>query len=342
MGRTSRIYTNPSLAMEVAFEELAATRAGGQLLATRAFAKYFRWAAATSFTHESANVQTQGDLSKGTITLLEPAADLQFDRKRVQLDASVGLALPLGVGADPWPEMKLVGKYRFTRSLDVAATGGRKGRLPSLRERYDAATGNPALGPEKAWHAEVRATQAIEDRLRIEVAPYYRRTQGTVRVSTDPADNGKLTNLGAVDFWGIDTVARVKLVEQLEVGGSYNYIIVCQQGSVEGCDRRVGLAMGGLDPLDRLPHHRFDAWVRAQPRKGYTALVRARYLGPSRDQSVTTEGYTLLEASASAQVTKDYLGVLRVDDLFDVRPETRAGFHMPGRVISLVFQGSWQ
>ncbi|MBX3159601.1 MAG: TonB-dependent receptor [Deltaproteobacteria bacterium] len=342
MGRTSRYYSNASLSTQQAFEELSATRVGGQLLATRAFAKHFRWAAATSFTHETAEVKTQGDVSTGNVTLVEPAADLQFDRKKIALDAAFGVALPIGVGADPWPEMKLVGKYRATKQLDITATGGRKGRLPSLRERFDAATGNPALGPEKAWHAEVRATHALDDRLRIEVAPYYRRTQGTVRVSTNPADMGKLANLGELDIYGIDTSARAKVIPELELGGSYNYIIACQLGSAEGCDRRVGAAMGGLDPLDRLPHHRFDAWARALPRKGYTALVRARYLGGSRDQGNTTDGYMLVEASASAQVTRDYLGVLRIDDLLDRRPETRSGFHGPGRVISLIFQGSWQ
>jgi hypothetical protein len=34
--------------------------------------------------------------------------------------------------------------------------------------------------------------------------------------------------------------------------------------------------------------------------------------------------------------------VLRVDDALDVRPYTRFGFSGPGRVIALIFQGTWE
>ena len=41
-------------------------------------------------------------------------------------------------------------------------------------------------------------------------------------------------------------------------------------------------------------------------------------------------------------VNKQYLGVLRCDDLLNAAPETRAGYHMPGRVISIIMQGTWE
>jgi hypothetical protein len=34
--------------------------------------------------------------------------------------------------------------------------------------------------------------------------------------------------------------------------------------------------------------------------------------------------------------------VVRCDDLLDAAPETRTGFHLPGRVVSLVAQGTWK
>ena len=50
----------------------------------------------------------------------------------------------------------------------------------------------------------------------------------------------------------------------------------------------------------------------------------------------------MIEACVTAQISKQYLGVLRVDDLADVRPETRAGYHTAGRVVSLVMQATWE
>ena len=50
----------------------------------------------------------------------------------------------------------------------------------------------------------------------------------------------------------------------------------------------------------------------------------------------------LFEANLTAQVTKEYLAVFRIDDALDAAPETRMGYHMPGRVYSIVLQGMWQ
>ena len=47
------------------------------------------------------------------------------------------------------------------------------------------------------------------------------------------------------------------------------------------------------------------------------------------------------EARGIALARGAYLAVLRLDDLFDVQPETRAGYHTAGRVGSLVVQGTW-
>jgi hypothetical protein len=33
---------------------------------------------------------------------------------------------------------------------------------------------------------------------------------------------------------------------------------------------------------------------------------------------------------------------LKIEDIVDIRPETRMGYRMPGRTISVVFQGTWE
>jgi hypothetical protein len=96
------------------------------------------------------------------------------------------------------------------------------------------------------------------------------------------------------------------------------------------------------DPLNRLPHHRWDGWIQFRPDVRYSALARVVYFGRAIDQGVPVAGYATLQANVAAQITRQYLAVLNVDDLTDVRPQTRAGYHAAGRVVSLVVQGTWE
>jgi outer membrane cobalamin receptor len=304
-------------------------------LATAPIGKEARWAASASVDHEGASDSLASQIGKGNVTTIELAGDAQYEHATFRLDAAAGVAIPIGVGADPWPEAKLVGKWRPGYGhLEIDATAARKGRVPSLRERFDPQGGNPALGPEIADHAEVRVIEQVDDRVRLETAPFYKHTTGTVRASSDPMLMGQLVNLGKVDFWGVDALARVRVHRLVEVGGAYSYIRVRQeaQGSEPAVD----------DPLDRLPHHRGEGWVQVTPERRISLLARVRYFGDSIDKTKPVGDYTIVEATASAALSREYLAVLRVDDLLDVRPETRAGYHSAGRVISLVLQGQWQ
>lgn len=327
LHRRSRRFLDPELTNEVSLENLQAIRTSGMELATMPFAKEWRWAASTSVEHEKALVTSLAkDYVRGNITLLEGAADLQFERGRWRADAAAGVAVPFGVGADPWPEAKLVGKYRPVQGLELTATGGYKGRLPSLRERFDLTIGNPALGPERVLHAELRGVLQRE-RSKLEVAPFYKRSTGTIRTSTDPADMGVLVNLGKVRFYGVDVTGRVQVHPKVEVGGAYNYI------------RALGADTD--DALDRLPHHRFEVWSQVTAAKRFSALARLRMFGRSIDQGMPVDRYLTVEGNVTAQLTKEYLAVLRVDDLLDEQPATRVGYHTAGRVVSLIIQGAF-
>jgi outer membrane receptor protein involved in Fe transport len=359
LDRRSRFFLDPAFSNELNFEDLSATRVGGMALATAPFAKDFRWAASAVFNRVDAQVENRnGQVSRGDISILQTAVDLQYEHKKLRFDVAGGVAVPVGVGADPWPETKVVAKYQPDQDLEVTATGGYKGRVPTLRERFDSATGNAQLGPEFARHGEIRTiwqglrTERLgspgdpKPRFRVELAPYVRKTSGTSRVCPAeeqcPGDTvGKLAALDDTLFYGVDLQARIKIVRELEIGGSYNYIKACELGSEKGCDVDVTM-MGGADPLDRLPRHRADGWVSFAPHPMLSGLVRARHLGAAVDKTIATEAYTLVEANVTAQLSKEYLAVLRVDDALNVRPETRTGFRTAGRVVTFVFQGTWQ
>jgi outer membrane receptor protein involved in Fe transport len=334
LERRSRIYADPSMTTETQVENLKALRSGATALVTRPFLRDFRWAASGTVDFEKAAVSDiRNQTVRGKTTILEGAADLQYERGRFRTDLAAGVAAPFGVSANPWPEAKAVVKLRPIAELELTATGAYKGRVPSLRERFDMVNGNPDLGPERIAHAELRSALHLAERLHLELAPYYKHATGTITPSRDPRDTGQLVNLGTVNFWGIDAQARVTPIRILELGGGYEYV---KARSIDG----MGAAHD--DPLDRLPHHRWDGWVQARPDPRFSALVRVKYFGKAIDQARQVPGYATVEADLTAQITRQYLAVLRVDDVTDVQPETRAGYHTAGRVVSFVLQGTWE
>ncbi len=325
LKRRSRYFRDPAFTDMSSFETLKATRVGAMALATQPIGKDQRWAASATLDHSRADVTNSANTVTGDVTILEAAVNYQLEHGSARVDVAAGLAVPFGVGADPWPEAKIVGRWRPSYGpLELALTAARKGRVPSLRERFEPG-GNPALAPEQATHSELRAVYT-RDRLRLDIAPFYRRTNGTVRASTDPADMGMLVNLGTLDFYGVDTALRVALPRNSAVGGSYGYIHV--DGETD-------------NPIDRLPSHRADMWLESKLHRRLSGLVRARYFGDSIDRTMTVPHYMLFELTLTAPLSREYLAVLRVDDLTNERPETRAGYFAPGRVVMLIVQGQW-
>ena len=333
IARRSRSFRDAGLSDLASGEDLSALRVGGVALVTRAFRRDWRWIASATVDHERADVDTMtaGPTlhSEGGATLLEAAAGLQYERRTVRVDAAIGGAAPLGLGADPWPEAKLVARGKPLSPVEVVVTAARKGRTPSLRERFDAQSGNPALGPEQASHGEVRVIATPVEGVQLDVAPYWRRSTGTVVAD---ARTGTLTNLGTVDVRGLDASARVRVHARATVGAAYSLTLDRARGADD---------VWRDDPLDRLPDHRADAWLQGTLPGAVVVTGRGRWFGESIDRGMAIDGYALVDASVSATFGGDWMAVVRCDDLLDAAPETRQGFHLPGRVFSLVAQGTW-
>ena len=177
LEQRNRTYSDPLFQNQTLLETLSASRSGASFLATRPITKEWRWAASTVVEHETATDLAQSTTSAkavGDTTEIETAGDAQYEHQQIRADASAGVAFPFGTpNATPWPEGKLDIKYRVAPDLQLSITTGRKGRVPSLRERFDPLQGNPKLGPELTDHFEVRAIETRGD-LRLEVVPFYR------------------------------------------------------------------------------------------------------------------------------------------------------------------------
>jgi hypothetical protein len=333
MARRSRYFRDAALTDVATTEELSALRVGGTTLATRPIIKQARWVGSLTVDHERARVEsTVGATtmpSRGDTTLIEAAAGAQYEDGPVRVDGAAGVAVPLGIGADPWPEAKLTARWRPVQAVELSTTVARKGRTPSLRERFDSVSGNPDLAPELASLAEVRASVEPREGTTLEVSPYWRRSTGSI---VGGADN-HLVNLGTTDVRGVDASARVRVLDPVEVGASYQLTAARARNADTDPWRD--------DPLDFLPRHRGDAWLRITPIRRVVVMGRVRHAGESIDRMNTVSASTLVDASASAELGGDWLGVLRLDDMLDERPEVRSNVRGPGRVLSLVIQGTW-
>jgi hypothetical protein len=140
-------------------------------------------------------------------------------------------------------------------------------------------------------HFEVRAIEQVNELLRLELAPFYKHQTGTVQSSQNPADDGRLVNLGTVDLYGVDVLGRVTPVKRVEVGGAWDYVR----------DHSILDGVTTQDPINRLPHTKLEGWVQVTPDPRLSLISRVMYFGPSNDSGVDLPGYTTVELTATSR-----------------------------------------
>jgi outer membrane cobalamin receptor len=329
LARTSRNFRDAEFTDQAQLEDLRALRVGSQALVTRPIGTQRRVAASLVVDHERAeSVDAQGASNHGHATIVELAGNVQTQTPTTKVDGAVGVAVPFGVGASAWLEAKVVGRWQPRWWLELVATAARKGRTPTLRERFDRSIGNPTLAPELANAAEVRAI-ASSGRLKFEAAPYLRRSTGTTRIG---AMSGVLENIGTLTVYGVDLTASVKIDNRFgtyRIGGAYTPV------------RAIAATSGDGDALDRLPRHRGEAWIEAEPWQSLSSRLRIRAYGQSIDQGQTVPGATIVDGNAAYTWAQGRQVSLRVDDVLNARPPLRTGYFAPGRTAMLMLLWQW-
>jgi hypothetical protein len=198
LARDSRFFEDATLEVATRREDLEAIRTGGAVLANRALGPRVHIIGSAVADYERADVfGFDGVAVNGEAGILELAGGMQAAGGPFALDAAVGMAAPFGIDAAFWPEAKLTGSYRPIRRILLKLIGGRKGRLPTLRERFRVDIGNQELGPEHVWFAEPRVELEPSDTWRLTLASYLRRSNGLIQFDIDRA---MLVNTGTFDI----------------------------------------------------------------------------------------------------------------------------------------------
>ncbi len=306
--------------------DIDATRAGVFALVNRPIGKHLQVIASASVDTNAATETTkEGDVVDGRASTVSAASGVQYEKGALKIDVAAGGAVPFGVNADPWPEAKLVVHYRLSKPLTVRATGARKGRVPTLRERYEP-LGDPDLEPEQATFGELALIMRPKDGMRIEATSYIRDTDGLIRFDFD---QGRLINLGSLIIRGFDIRGRFTVADGVRIGGSYLFQDAFSKQS-------------GTDPLDFLPRHRGDAWIKARVGEALGGWVRLRYIGDQIDRGETLGAQVALDASAYYRVSKNLFASLRVDNSLDDDFDVRADVPNQGRTFTLSLQGTFE
>lgn len=241
----------------------------------------------------------------------------------VVTELAIGVAAPLTDDAGAWPEGKLALTWAPSSELEVGVIGARKGRLPTLRERFAPMIGNPDLDTERSTFGEVHMTLR-PPHLTAGFAAYARQQDDLIRI-----EEGQLENVGDILVGGGEV--RVETGEGEPIGGgvAYNHLFAHSEDL-------------GANPLDFVPRHRVDVYARAAYRAAFGGWARVRWTDDRIDQSMVLDAYTTLELSAWARVGRALLATLRVDNATDTDYLSRALLHAPGTTAILTLEGRWE
>ena len=323
--RDTIFYPDAGMAAPSSREKVIAQNQGGAFLVNRPVGD-FELIGSAAVDSEHGDVETGSSTSGGRATLGAVAAGSKFVHGPFRADAAAGLALPIDVGASPWPEAKLTTRISPHQLVTARLVGGYKGRLPTLRERFES-NGNDELGPEKVLFAEAGATLEKNTWLALDAAGWARRVNGMIRFVPGMTE---LTNVGETSMRGMDGRLTLMPYAPVRTGGSLSLVEATSEDF-------------GDDSIDRLPGRRGDVWIAGDWRDRTGAMVRYRYTGTFVDQGVELDDYWLLDASSYYQVTRQIMAGLRVDNALDERYLDRAGgVYGIGRVILFTAQGTWE
>lgn len=245
----------------------------------------------------------------------------------------------------PDPDVEFGGRlgvvYLPASDWTIRASGGRKSRFPTMRERYSSALGrfivNPDLTSEYAFLGEA-GVKFARSASSIELVAFANLTSNTIDqtvVQVDDETKHIRVNLGGSRSFGLELDASTRPVQGLiiQLNGMINHLRA-QTEENGAFDRRLTERPNMLASFSSTYNHR----------SGLTGTLSVVYTGESFSlddlgEFVALSPSTVLNGRAgyrflitrSARVNVELFG--RVNNAFDVLVENQLGLPGPGRVV---------
>jgi outer membrane receptor protein involved in Fe transport len=330
LDRDLRDYSDATLATVSGRESIRSDREG-LLLRTNRFLGHTAEVAITGNleTEHATDADDLGNVGGGRSTLAEVATGLLWTPgATVRIQTAAGVFLPLDDPASPWPEAKLVASFLPAPWLEARLTGARKGRTPTIRERYQIGVGNPELRPEMSTFGELALAFRPRPWFLLRAAGYVRQTDDLIRFN----DARTLqVNYGDVLVRGVEGTLEVGRGRALSGGGSYQF---ADQGAPAPGQMAVG--------LENFPQHKGEVWMEGRYRGQLGVWSRWRYVGERSDQGLELAAYSELDFAAWAGLHRDLRAAVRIENATDERYLIRVGEYSLGRTLILSLDGIWE
>ena len=220
----------------------------------------------------------------------------------------------------------------------IRASYGEGFKAPTLFQLYGAGLGNDDLEAETARNVDVGVSQsALGGRARVSATYFNRRTRNQIGFISCPAASvtdpdsicfqrrfGTYDNIARTNGEGVELELALRPIDRLTVTGQYSYI--------ETENRSAGADFG--NDLARRP--RQTVAVNADYRLPFGLNVGGTLLhvGDSFDDpgnTVRLDGYVVASVRAELPIAERFAIYGRIDNLFDERYQTVAGYGVFGR-----------
>jgi len=275
-----------------------------------------------------------------TLVTLAPESEFRIGPRwgimaAIQVDLEIPGSLPLQnqkttVGWGPLLSVH----WMPVQALRIRATGARRTRFPTLKERFSDALGyrlpNPSLQPESAWHVGLDLSTRAARWLDLTVAAWDAEVSGLIERVALGGGIDQLQNLGRGRLLGVDASMDVHPWRFLEARIGYSFLHA----------RR-------LDPsaphaaLPYRPTHQGIVAVASSPLSWLEVSTQVRVVGPRDYQDPETRAWDHLPASVTWDARLELRPARWLDlwvqarNLLDADIQSEYGFPEPGRQVFL-------
>jgi iron complex outermembrane receptor protein len=185
--------------------------------------------------------------------------------------------------------------WDFTPSNQLFATLARKGRMPTMRERFQRTNdlpANPELGPEKVTHYEIGYRGKPLPWLEAVASVYHSDYSGKIDSLSNPT---RWVNINSTKIWGLEIGAQARLGEMVEAGLSLSLL--------DGKHKEPT----STDPIIfDTPKYHGTVWASITPMAGLVITPQIDFQGPYKtDATVFGPTNQVIYFSTGGYVTAD-------------------------------------
>jgi outer membrane cobalamin receptor len=218
--------------------------------------------------------------------------------------------------------------YDITKGTRLKAAFQRNIRFASIRQLYEAPSGDPLLKPERAYLYQVGVEQQLPGKTKLSLTGFHTTAKNFIQKDDD---SNKNMNYAEYRYLGMELSAETRIVPKLLARASYTFL--------DSKDKSTP----GRDEFQYTPAHKVTLEGKYDFDFGLTPYVALTYIGDqytytkssvSPVQKMKMEDFTLINVKLTQKLMKDmwslYIGV---DNLFDENYETSYGYPQRGRFL---------